>query len=119
MKKIKLTLKRKICDILSAYALFCDGKGFFKLSSSFGFPINEDVRIDISKESGFSYQFKIRIKWKIILSVYITYNIFRADVPIQKSYTIIIFDIEKEYNSVQGLKKLLEMIYLNKNKVGT
>lgn len=116
MKKLKLTLKRKICNILSAYALFCDGKGYFKLSSSFGFPINEDMRIDISKESGFSYQFEIRQGWRKrkIISASITYNIFSKDIPIQRSYTITKFNIVDELNNIKELKMILE-----KMKVGT
>jgi hypothetical protein len=90
MKKLKCRLERRICDILSAIILWCDGRGCFKISSLYRFSISERFFLEIGKEVGPFFSYLIVLKREGIpeLQGTIVYDIMRKDVPIQRAYTI-------------------------------
>lgn len=110
-EKFKRRLERKICDVLSAVTLFCDGRGFFRISNLYRFPYSEIFFIEIEKSSEFNYYVVLRESGKKILETTLTYNLFQKNIPFQKAYTTIGFRItEEEYIRINGLMSLLKKL---------
>jgi hypothetical protein len=109
-EKFKRRLERKICDILSAVALFCDGRGFFRISNLYTFPYSEIFYIEVEKSSELNYNIVLRESGKKILETALTYNLFQKDIPFQKVYTTTEFAITEEYTKINGLMSLLKKL---------
>ena len=108
MKKLKGRLTRKITDILSALVLWCDGRGCFKVSTQYRFPIPNNFFLDITKEMGtLSYHVVLKEGGWAILDTTLDYDIFRKDVPFQRAYTAKGIRVQRGIDNITGLKNLL------------
>lgn len=110
MKKLKYRLERKITDIISAYVLWCDGSGSFKVSSQYRFPISDKFIIDVTKNMGLSYHVLLKKYGDTIIDTTLDYDIYQKDVPFQKAYTTKGTRIAGEIDNIVGLKGVLEQM---------
>lgn len=109
MKKLKGRLTRRITDILSALVLWCDGRGCFKISTQYRFPVSDNFFLDITKgmNTVFSYHVILEERGWTILDTTLDYDIFRKDVPIQRAYTAKGTRVKGGVDNITGLKNLL------------
>ena len=107
MKKLKYRLERKVTDIISAYVLWCDGSGSFKVSSQYRFPISDKLIIDVTKNIGLSYHVLLKKYGDTIIDTTLDYDIYRKDVPFQKAYTLKGIRIAGDIDNIPRLKELL------------
>ena len=112
MKKLKKRLERGIANIISCAILYCDGKGNFKISSQYRFPLSAHFILDITKQMGFSLSYYVILKREgmTIMDTTIDYDIFRKDVPIYRAYTLKGTRIAGELDNIVGLKGVLEQM---------
>ena len=112
MKKLKYRLEKRIANIISAAILYCEGKGCFKISSAYRFPVSEHFILDITKQVGISFSYHVILKKEgiTIMDTLLDYNIFRKDVPIQRAYTLKCTRILGEIDNVPGLKGILDQM---------
>ena len=110
MKKLKKRLERRIANIISCAILYCDGKGNFRISSQYRFPLSAHFILDITKQMGFSFSYYVILKREgmTIMDTTIDYDIFRKDVPIYRAYTLKGTRIAGELDNIVGLKGVLE-----------
>lgn len=107
MKKLRGRLIRKITDIISAYILWCDGSGSFKVSSQYRFPISDKFIIDVTKNIGLSYHVLLKEYGDTIIDTTLDYDIYQKDVPFQKAYTTKGIRIKGGVDNIPRLKELL------------
>lgn len=114
MKKLKKRLERNITNILSNAVLFCDGKGCFRVSAQYRFPLTKQhFFLDITKNNNsivFSYHVILCYGKCIMMDTTLDYNIYEKDIPIYQAYTAKDTRIIEEINNVPGLKRLIEKI---------
>ena len=105
-------MERRIANIISCAILYCDGKGNFRISNSYRFPLSAHFILDITKQMGFSFSYHVILKKEgmTIMVTTIDYNIFRKDVPIYRAYTLKGTRITKELDNIVGLKGVLEQM---------
>ena len=110
MKKLKLRLERKITDIFSNIALYCEWKGYFKISNIYRFPFSDKFYIEVTKvENVLFFMFIVILKrnnYKVCEAT-IRYDVF-SEPQFHKAYTIINFSLLDRYNEIPELKGLLE-----------
>ena len=112
MKKLKYRLEKRIANIISAAILYCEGKGYFKISSAYRFPVSEHFILDITKQIGISFSYHVILKKEgiTIMDTLFDYDIFRKDVPIQRAYTLKCTRIMGEIDNIVGLKGILDQM---------
>jgi hypothetical protein len=113
LKKLKGRLIRKIANVISCAILYCDGKGYFKISNVYRFPLSTHFFLDITKNMGFSFSYHVILKREglTIMDTILDYDIFRKDVPIYRAYTLKETRIIGELDNVAGLKGILKQMY--------
>ena len=115
MKKLKDRLKRKICDVLSVAALWCEGRGCFKVSANYQTPLCDSYFVEVTNlTSGVVFQYRVLLKKMgegCLINVILRYDIFRKDVPFQKAYTIEDINVLSIIDNIPSLKKVLNELH--------
>ena len=121
MKKLKCKLERRICDILSAVALWCEGKGCFRASTLYRFPLSDLYYVEVTKLGTVEFEYRVKLREKDygdLMETTLRYDIFRRDVPMQKAYSIVRIDVLHSIDNIPALKTLKTKLYEAARKKG-
>lgn len=112
MKKLKNKLERKICNILSSVALYCEGRKCFNMSNLYCIPLSNRFFVEIKKHSDicFNYYITLKREGSILMGVILEYDLYRKDVPIQRAYHINGISISESVNNIIQLENILEQL---------